>query len=45
MSAIRVCRFCGMKIMLVMGRWLAAEVADVNGFCRSSKDGRHSPHI
>jgi hypothetical protein len=45
MSAIRICRFCGIKIMLVMERWLAAEVADVNGFCPNSRDDRHGPHL
>jgi hypothetical protein len=45
MSGIRVCRFCGIKITLVSTVWLAAEVADVNGFCPNSEDDRHTPHV
>jgi hypothetical protein len=45
MSNIFVCRFCGIKIMLVSGVWLAAEVADVNGICPNSNDDKHRPQL
>jgi hypothetical protein len=45
MSDIFICRFCGVKIMFVSGAWLAAEVADVNGFCPNSNDDKHRPHL
>jgi hypothetical protein len=45
MPGIRVCRFCGLKIMFVGSLWLAAEHADVNGFCPDSNDDRHAPRL
>jgi hypothetical protein len=31
--------------MLVGSPWLAAEHADVNGFCPNGKDDRHIPRL
>lgn len=45
MPNICVCRFCGIKIMLVSGVWLATEVADVNGILANSNDDKHRPHL
>jgi hypothetical protein len=44
-SQIRVCRWCGAKIMFVGVLWLYAEVADVNGYCPNSNNDKHSPKI
>lgn len=40
------CKFCGAKIQRAdVDRWLLANAADINGYCRKSDDDEHHPDI
>jgi hypothetical protein len=38
-----ICCHCGGAIMLVGELWYLKKFPDINGWCRSSPDDRHSP--
>jgi hypothetical protein len=41
---VRLCHFCGARVVFLGGLWLRADVADINGYCPASPyDDLHHP--